>query len=52
MKKLIKKRSDGVEETIRYNMCRQALGQEGTHLTSTVESLAQKYVPINIDHWA
>ena len=53
MKKLIKKkRSDGVKETITYNQWEQALGQKGTHLVSTVESLARKYMPINIDHWA
>ena len=46
MKNLIKKRSDGVKETIRYNQWGQALGQEGTHLAST-----RKYVSINIDHW-
>ena len=52
MKKLIKKRSDGVNETIRYNQWGQALGQEGTHLASMVGSLARKYIPINIDNWA
>ena len=52
MKNLIKKRSDGVKETIRYNQWGQALGQEGTHLASTVESLARKYMQINIDNWA
>ena len=52
MKKLIKKRSDEVKETIRYNQWGQTLGEEGNHLASTVGSLVQKYVPINIDHWA
>ena len=51
MKKLIKKRSDGIKETIKYNQWGQALGKEGNHLVSMVRSLARKYVPINIDHW-
>ena len=52
MKKLINKRSDKVKEIIRYNQWGQALGHEGNHLAIKVRSLARKYVPINIDHWA
>ena len=40
MKKLIKKRSDGIKEAIRYNKWGQALGDEGNHLASMVGSLA------------
>ena len=52
MKKLIKKRSDGVKETIRYNQWEQALGQEENQVASTVGNSVRKYVPINIDYWA
>ena len=52
MKQLIKKSSDGVKKTIRYNQQGQALGEEGTHLASMVGSLARKIVSINIDNWA
>ena len=52
MKMLIKRRSYGVKETIRYNQSGQALGQEGSHLASKVRNLARKHVPININHGA
>ena len=50
--KVDQEKSDGVKNIIRYNKWGQTLGQEGNHLASTVRSLARKYVPINIDHWA
>ena len=52
MKKLVKKRSDGIKEAIRYNKWGQALGDEGNHLASMVGSLARMTIPIDIDNWA
>ena len=50
MKKLIKKQSDGIKEAIRYNQWGQALGDEGNHLASMVESLARTTILIDIDN--
>ena len=51
MKKLIKKRSDGIKESIKYNQWGKALGEEGNHFASMVGSLARNTIPIDIDNY-